>query len=227
MAMNNWVILPTAWIEQGGLKNFRWAKTEGSSAIAALMTLAVIAHTADERGSARITYDCIAEATGLSRTKIANGLNLLAERNVIQRSKENQSVYCLSNYDRTKAWGKLPAKPLYGGGAITAFKEFHLRKITELDSLKAYFVIITRRDNRTNLANITYDKIEQMTGIERRRIKSALSFLVVNNLVQIDHVPSRFSEYGVSNAYRPSHLDRNNYMGTLGRRMMQEDGFTE
>lgn len=227
MTMKNWVGIPTEWIEQGGLKDYRWAKFEGSSAIAALMILAAIAHHCDDECKARVTYDVLALATGLSRTKIAEGLKVLKSRNVIELSAENQSVYRLTNYNPKRGWGKLPAKLMYREGVVTAFKDFHLRKVAELDALKAYFVIVARRDNNTNLANVTYDKLEDLAGINRSRIKTAISLLLVNNLVQVEQAASSVSQYGVSNAYRLVHLDGGRHMGTIGRRLMSEGGFKD
>ena len=68
MAMRDWVRLPSAWIEQGGLRRLRWSGEEptGSDNIAALMVLSPIAHNADDEGMAKCTYDQLCLATGLS-----------------------------------------------------------------------------------------------------------------------------------------------------------------
>ena len=57
MAVNPWVRLPSAWIEERGLRKLEWRSGGyGSDSTAALMTLAAIAHTADEEsGVARAT----------------------------------------------------------------------------------------------------------------------------------------------------------------------------
>jgi hypothetical protein len=72
---------------------------------------------------------------------------------------------------------------------------------------------------------MSYEKIEDYAGVPRNRIKSALSFLAVNNLVHVEHVPSSTSDYGISNAYRLAHLETNRHMGNRGRRLFGEGSF--
>ncbi|WP_237064663.1 hypothetical protein [Loktanella sp. M215] len=51
MNMRQWVKLPSAWMEEGGLSAFKWRAEAGASETAALMVLMAIAHRADlERG---------------------------------------------------------------------------------------------------------------------------------------------------------------------------------
>jgi hypothetical protein len=94
MAIRKWVRLPSWWIEEGGLRVLRWNKGEGADNIAALMVLCVIAHHANERAMgdekaelvASLTYDRLGMATGVSREKIASGLNILESHKVIKRA---------------------------------------------------------------------------------------------------------------------------------------------
>lgn len=82
-----WVRLPSKWITDYGLGLLPWKNGgEGADRIAALMTLTVIAHLADEEtGVARVTYDQFCEATYLSRAKISNGLDVLQSLKVVER----------------------------------------------------------------------------------------------------------------------------------------------
>jgi hypothetical protein len=162
-------------------------------------------------------------ATGLCRTKVARGLDILVRHGVLIRLPAVRGAYQLTGYDPIKGWGKLPARGLYRHDHIAAFQDFHLRKVAELDALKAYFAFVARRDNNTNVANISYEKLEVYAGIPRNRIKSALSVLAVAGLVYVEHLPSFTSEYGVANAYRLAHLDATTHMGTWGRRVLQEE----
>jgi hypothetical protein len=91
---------------------------------------------------------------------------------------------------------------MYSGGRIRAFDDFRLRRVVELDAMKLFLLFVQRRDRKSNLAIISYDKIEDYTGITRPRIKSALSFLSAFPLVYVEPQPSVQSEFGVSNAYR-------------------------
>ena len=228
MALKTWVKLPTAWIEEGGLKTFHWKQGEGSAGIAGLMVLMVLAHHGDDKdGTVRLTYDRLTAATGLSRTKVSHGLATLIQRGIVTRTPDQRSAYELVGYDPTQSWGKLPARPLYRDGQIEAFREFHLRRVTELDALKAYFAFVARRNRRTNVANISYPKIVEYAAIPRNRIKSAISLLAALNLVHVEHLPSQTSEYGVANAYRIVHVDSHHHMGTQGRHQLHEGGLDE
>ena len=216
---DEWVSLPTAWIEAGGLKKFKWASA-GGHRVAALMVLMVIAHHADQDdGVAKVTYDALGDATGLSRVVISAALTLLIKRGLIRRPEGGgQSALQLVDFDRTVAgWGKLPFRGLYAGRTIPGFSAFRLRSIVELDALKIYLLFVARRNNKTNYVNITYDGIEDRTGIARERIRSALTLLAACNMVHIDHVKSTTNDYGLANAYRLVHLDPYRHMGTTGR----------
>ena len=223
MRLNTWVKLPTAEIEAGGLKSFHWRQGEGSAGIAGLMVLMVLAHHADQQtGVVRLTYDSLTTATGLSRTKVSHGLGALVERGIVARAESARGIYQLVNYDPAKSWGKLPARPLYRQDRILAFRDFHLRRVVELDALKAYFSFVARRNNKTNFAHMSYYKIEEYSGIPRNRIKSAISLLVAHSLLYVEHVSSDVKEYAVANVYRLAHLDAYRHMGTHGRRFFLE-----
>lgn len=215
--VRSWVKLPTAWISAGGLKEFSWGKVGGSTQAAGLMVLLAVAHRADaETGLARLSYDELQWATHLSRTKIADGLDVLAKRKLILREPEGRSTLQLTNYDPNQGWAMLPASPLYSADGIAAFAHFHLRKMAELDALKAYLSFVARRDRNRNRAFITYEQLHDLSGIPEGRIKAAISLLVVHNLVVVEHM-ERSNGWGMSHGYRLSSLQTRNHMGTNGR----------
>jgi hypothetical protein len=106
---------------------------------------------------------------------------------------------------------------MYSSGTIAAFMDFRLRRVAELDALKLFFLIVARRNRTTNITNIGYEKIEEYTDIRRVRIKTAISFLASLSLVHVEHIPSRESPHGISNAYRIVGLEPYTHMGTRGR----------
>jgi DNA-binding transcriptional ArsR family regulator len=219
MAMRDWVRVPSMWIEDGGLKELQWtnAKGSGSDNIAALMALAPIAHNADQDGLAKCTYDELSLATGLSRAKVSAGLSVLAALGLIEREPSGRSTFQLANYQVGGGWSKLPARRMYGSGRIIAFEHFHLRTMTELHALKLYYLFARRRSSQTNMAHLSYDKIEDYSGIDRARIRRAISFLAAIGLVHVEHLPSSLNERGTSNAYRLAFLDPYVHLGTRGR----------
>jgi hypothetical protein len=213
-----WVKLPSRWIEREGLREFRWVRGEGSDNLAALMALAAICHQAnDETGTVRLTYDSLCEATTLSRSKLSAGLNILVERGQLERGTDGRSSFRLAEYDPKSGWAQFPAAGLYRDGIIYAFKHLHLRQPAELHALKLYFLFASRRDRRTNVAMITYEKIEDYSGVGHNGIRRALSWLAVQGLVHVERVPSSISDDGVANAYRLAHLETRRHMGTSGR----------
>jgi len=219
MVRKEWVKLPSGWIEDGGLRSLRWGGPEGAGAnnIAALMTLIALAHHADdENGLIKLTYDQLEELTGLSRPKVSKGLDGLEALKIIDRD-QGRSIYRLLGYNPKSGWAKLPCKALYSGMRIAAFHEFRLRSMAELNALKLYLLFAARRGRDTNMANISYDKITEYTGIERPRIKAAQSLLAIHNMAHVERLPSSTNDIGVSNAYRLVGLDSYNHMGTKGR----------
>lgn len=220
MAMRDWVKLPTAWIEAEGLKAFRWDSGQGANNTAALMCLLPLAHYADEdSGVIEMTYDSLETTTGLSRAKISGGLDVLQQHNVIRRKAfGRRSAFKLVDFGAS-GWGKVPAKRLYSPTThrIIFMNDFHLRKAVELNAMKLLLLFIARRDNATNLAQISYDKIEDYIGIDREKIRSGLSFLAALGMVHIEHIPSDISKFGISNAYRIPYLMPYVHMGTSAR----------
>ncbi len=220
MAMRRWVQLPTQWIlKDKGLTWFRWGGLDGAGAdnVAALILLLVIAHHAEEEtGRAEITYDEIEKVAGLSRAKISKALGILEQRGLVTRKVGGRSFFQLAGYGMPP-WAKLPAKHLYAAGKITAFRDLSLRQRSQLDALKVYLLVAAFRSNETNVANISYDVIEDYTGIDRNRVKAATSVLASWSMVYIDHKPSTNNPYGVANAYRLPGLDSFNHAGTTGR----------
>ena len=217
--VQQWVRLPTRWIHAGGLKSFKWAQGGGPNGIAALLVLLVIAHRADQvSGVALVTYDTFERATGLSRAKVSAGLKALEGAGLVEREPQGRSSYALRDFDPTQGWGKLPYRGLYGdSGQMPSFADFKLRQAAELNALKLYFLLVAARDNESNLAKISYDKITEYTGLDRAKIKPALTVLAVAGLVYTEHVRSTTRDNGIANSYRIAHLDPYTHRGTRGR----------
>ncbi|MGO8842840.1 MAG: hypothetical protein ACLQF1_17425 [Methyloceanibacter sp.] len=216
--LSPWVKLPSAWIESRRLKQFRWVAGEGSDALAGLMALTVITHHADQAtGVARLSYTQLSEMASLSRAKLAAGLDVLEARGLVERSAAGRGSYALAEYNPRQGWAKFPAAGLYLNGVVALFDGFHLRQRAELDSLKLLFLIAARRDRQSNLARMTYDKIEDYSGISREQIRRGLTVLGVAGIVHVDRIRSNLGEDRVANAYRLAHIDSYRHAGTIGR----------
>ena len=222
MVFGDWVFLPTEWVIEERLTAFKWRRSgKGADMTAALMTLVAIAHhVTDRTGLARLTYDALCHATGLSRAKVAKGLAVLEAQNLIEREPEGRSTIQLVNYHREYGWAKLPAKSMYRAGEISAFRDFTLRNPVELEALKLFFLLVAMRDGTTNFAKIGYPKISQYTGIDKNRIKGAITFLGGLSLIHVEWLPSSKSSLGVASAYRIVGIDTRSHMGTVGRSLL-------
>lgn len=200
------VKLPSAWIDKGGLRDFRWGKNGGDE-IAALIVLAVIAHhMAPATGIARLGYDALMEKASLSRAKISAGLKILVLRGIIETNVLGRGSYHLCGYDPSRNWSMFPARGLYRNDIVEAFKEFRLRRRTELDALKLYFLFAARRDNTRHVAVIGFDKIAEHSGVSTNYIKSATSVLAANSLIHVEHIKDPSGGVGVINGYRLAYL---------------------
>ena len=211
----DWKRCPSAWINAGGLKKFVWRDGGRSAHTSALMCLAVIIHHADDNGEAAVTYDAFTAATGLGRTLISRGLQALLELSVIKRAKKSR--FYLEDYDEYGGWAKFPMRSMYQDEKVTLFQNLKRRQSVEMDALKLLFLFAACRDNSTNTANITYDRINELSGVARNKIQAALSLLAANFVVSVEARPSTRSEYGVHNAYRLRGIDSYNHRGTTAR----------
>lgn len=133
---------------------------------------------------------------------------------MIERKPAGRSTIQLTNFGNGHTWSKLPARGLYFGGRIIAFQHFTLRSMAELHALKLYHLFARRRSNQTNMAHLSYDKIEEYTDIERHRIKPAISVLLNAGLVHVERTESRSNLLGTANAYRLAYLDSYLHFGT-------------
>lgn len=223
MARQSWCKCPTDWIiESNKLTGFKWGKEGGSAHTSALMCLTAIIHNANQTtGIARVNYDQFELITGRSRTSISNGLSVLRDLDLIE-SADTQSEHALPTFNPDNGWGKFPLKALYRGDSISSFDGFSLRNRAELDALKLLYLFIAFRDRYSNVASIGYDKITKRTGVERRHIRSALSFLSVNRLVYVEKVAREDDEDYSTNTYRVCGIDPYIHGGTRGRENISE-----
>jgi hypothetical protein len=217
-----WVKLPSKWItsENSGLKNF--TATDAAKNTAALMCLTVICHEADqETGIANVTFDTFEKVLSKSRTTIAAALNVLRDQNLVADGV-NRSTYKLVSFDPKSDWAKLPHKSLYlKNDFMPFFSDCTLRKRTELDALKLFFLIAAFRDNSSNITMISYDKIETRTGITREHIRRAISLLINNGLANTE-LRANKQAYGVVQGYRLTGIASYIHAGTQGRRELAE-----
>lgn len=233
-ALSEFVKMPSAWIEAGGLKEFRWEPGKGSANVAALMTYIALVHRLEgnldrlqgipleEWSHVRITYDQLHEATRISRTKISAGLKVLEERGLVRRKVDGESTYEIVDYNPHVGWAKTPCRGMYRDGSIVAFRDFQLRKGLELHALKLYLLFISRRDRAKNIVLINYETISFYSGIARAYIRPAISLLLLANLIVVEKVQG-WEHDGLANAYRITHVEPYRHPATSGQIVNEND----
>lgn len=228
--METWVRLPTRWIldeDNSFLKSLKWDAGERNSYnTASLMVLVAIATNTSYRrtrknpeiGTVELSYTDLTTITTLSRKLVSESIKKLTTAGLIEKStKKKVNRYTLCNLSNELGWGKLPAKRIYEENLekIKAFKYFTLRKKAELNALKLYFLIISLRDNDSNMSHMTYETIMKYTGIHRGEISSAISLLASNDLIKVIKVESQGDSSYLANAYRLVGIDPYNHEGSL------------
>ncbi len=214
MALQVWRRLPHLWIEDKGLRKFRWRDGAGADNTAALMLLAVVVHQVDaDTGLVRLTYDRLQQITGLSRSKVSRGLAILVSRGIIERTNARMSEIRLLNADAPR-WAKFPTRGLYkASGQVGFFQHLTLRRKVELDALKLWFLLCARRNGQTGLVNLSYVSIESYAGLDKPAIRDALSLLIHFGLVVVEKVENEL-DGTVSSAYRVRYIDPYRHAGT-------------
>lgn len=229
--MKEWVRMPSYWLRSEPdplLASLHWIGPSRSDHIAALMLYMVLVHHANDQpttqfesvGWAAMTYSEISDITGLSRAKIAGGLRILAELDAIEISAVGRrNLYHVNGFGEPSGWAKLPARGLYSRDLrrIPAFHALKLRSRVELHALKAYLMIVALRNNKTNYAIVSYERLGEYTGIARNDIKPALSLLVTQALIYVDQGDAAVNTFSTMNMYRPRYLDTYRHRGTVGR----------
>lgn len=229
--MKQWVKMPSDWIKADDgkiLRSLKWQGEEKSDQIAALMLYLIFVQHAndeitiefDDIGCCSITYDVLVTLCGLSKAKISGGIQILKRLDLISiLRKGNKNIYKVESYGEYSGWAKLPAKSLYNKSMseISVFQDFKLRSKTELNALKIYLLILAFRDNNQNSASISYDKINEYTGVLRNDIRRAISLLVTLGLVHVDQHSVEINQFSTSSRYRPCFINAYKHQGTSGR----------
>lgn len=219
-----WGRIPTAWIENGGLQDRLSWKDHGTAASAAMRLYTVLGHRLrHEEGIVHASYTELEEAACLARASVSKGLGVLRDVGLIAReAPEGQGSYAFVGYDPQRGWAKLPARCLYDGQAFRPFKSWTMRGRAERDAIALYLLIAARRDKEANAAYLTYDSIQERTGLYDARITKGMHILANSGMVGVTD-RQRYLKPGVSREYRLLGLDPYNHPGTTGRARAGED----
>jgi len=134
------------------------------------------------------TYDELQNLTGLSRPLISTALGVLEGLQLIEREQKGRSVvYQLTGYNYGKGWCKVPCRALSKRVGervqIEPFLHFSKRARMELHALKMFLYLLAIRDNNSAESEVSFDTISKRTGIPRKDIRKAGSFLLSSGLL--------------------------------------------
>lgn len=183
-----WSKMPSRWIADGQLCAFRGTGAgEQAAALKLYMALAMFATFkpapgAPIAGSARLSFSDLERQCDISRRYVSRGLEALAERQRLTVEKVgNAHRYLLSGYEDA-GWAKLPRAHLL---EARRFQGLGIRGALYLNALKLYLALITFRPNESQHTLLSYDSIEEYTGIPRSRIRRSIEVLVNHEWISI------------------------------------------
>lgn len=228
-----WKKLPTRLVTAGHLDGLTWrGEGEGATNASALMLYMAIGFYAVQKideaqgllpGEAAVTYEQLQDFTGLSRELISRGLRKLEERGLIEtQARGRRNIYVIKYFD-DNIWMKIPCRYLSKGRHQVKpfFANLSVRNQYTLYAMKLYFVIMERRNTKTNHAAISYEKLEKYSGIPRNRIKMTISTLVSNELIFCDLIKGKAAE-NRHNIYRVRGIGNYQHLGTLSDENIDE-----
>lgn len=207
-----WSRLPPDWVLEGRLAQLNWKDHKAASTAALLLLLPLAHHMAVTPtptcpyGYAKISFNDLAEITGVSKPLIRPALNLLSD--VLGVVRIEVAPFGGSHRygfvaDTERNFRKVPARGLYDRDAkrLVIADYFKLRSKAELNALKLYYLFIVMRDESKNYASVAYSNIEKYTGVRESDVKKANSHLINAGLIHVDQVLAPEQTYR-HNAYR-------------------------
>jgi DNA-binding transcriptional ArsR family regulator len=190
-----WSKIPTAWIRyDAGLMAFTIRDVGGSAAALKIyISIALLAAYRTKAptlyaGQATVSYDEFELITGLSRSLIPRGIEILKSAGMIEVIESARiHAYRLVGYDDdSRGWGKLPYDHLRSGPSGGRLAAVGHRYQGDLNALKIYLALVAFRDGASGYSSLSYDKIVEYTGVHRSRVRPALSSLYETRLVAVD-----------------------------------------
>ncbi|MCC6808068.1 MAG: hypothetical protein IT381_11640 [Deltaproteobacteria bacterium] len=137
------------------------------------------------------SLDDVAEAGSIGRSAGMSAAKVLADRGLVTRDfitrptdrKSMISCYSLPLSPAGTGWGPFPWRQVESGRFL---RSIHQRTGVTLAALKLFLLLVALRENRSGYSRVTYPKITQRLGIERRHIRAALSLLMESELLHMD-----------------------------------------
>lgn len=208
--MSIWSKMPSQWVQLDGLREFGARNAgENAGALKLYMSIAMFANfkptpSTDVAGFARLSYSELEELCNISRQYVSRGLEILVEKKLISVLKiGNANGYLLSSYD-VPGWAKIPQSHLLQQGTYSGQSRFagmSIRGVLHLEALKLYLALATFRNNSSQTVLLSYDKIEDYTGMPRGRIRRSIDVLVNHEWISLESHTDGPADTKPTNAY--------------------------
>lgn len=193
-----------------------WRPTAGA-VIAALKIYITLVAMADDKKQERnvgkhclrTTYEEIQLYLKLSRAMVCEGLKLLEHTDAIERLGHKPLVYRVKGLDqgRPDEWkghAKLPKGHLYGLRRYSSanpimLAEYPSRGRAAMHGLALYLLLLSVCQRDTNVALISYKRIQERTGFHSLEVRQALDVLINQNLITVLRVSDEatFEAFGL------------------------------
>lgn len=198
MIQRSWSRLPSQWILDGGLRQFRDSAAyigRSAAALKLLLTVALVAEDVPDvlathrQGTASLSYDELCRLAGLSRPLIVQGKKLLCAHGLIRTSQEGRGQkvrYTLANYRREQAWARIALSSTDCNGEGQNFRALHslsCRQSNDLNALKVYIALSALSGGEEYSAPINRSAISEITNIDGVKLKAALDKLSVGGFI--------------------------------------------
>ena len=179
-----------------GLSQLSWRheKSSATAAILVLFALTIISNRAQRKAGLRsnnlvgATYEDIQEVAPLSRKLIARGLQLLRAVEAIGVERVgNANLYSLLGIEENGKWCKLPQQHLCETYKhMSRLKHYfdHIKRPGSLHALKLYMLLLSLRENVSNVARCSYETIQEYTQLRREEIRDAIQLLIATHLIR-------------------------------------------
>lgn len=191
--------LPSKWILDGGLKNFKGdsaGKITAALKILLMLNLMMDFHTKE---TSRVSYSDIEKGTGLSRPMIRHGLSMLIEKDIIlinsPKAENKGFIYQFNTHD-SLGWARIPRDEV-----IQFLKGLNNRGRNSSAALKIYLTLVSLRNNQDDTAHIGYEKLREYTGLQSIEIKPAIQTLYEFKMIKVYQELDDLTRKYKSNSY--------------------------
>lgn len=147
------------------------------------------------KNKVRTTYEEIQLYLKISRSMVSRGLKLLEQTHAIERTGYKPLVYrvCGLEKERDGEWKgfvSIPKGHLFGHRRNSSaepimLSEYPNRGAAAMNGLALYLLLVSVTQRDSNVALITYAKIQERIGLSNREIRKALDLLINHDLLSV------------------------------------------